>query len=122
MRAFKTKPFDRWASKEGLTDFVLWKAVEEIEAGKVDANLGGNVYKKRVAMRGGGKRGGGRVLLVYRAGDVVFFIDGFAKSDREDISKRELGKLKNFAKKLLNYGSRELGILLKTGELREMKK
>ena len=121
MRAFKTKLFDKWASKEGLTDAVLWRAVEEIEAGKVDASLGGNVYKKRVALKGRGKRGGARVLLIYRAGDVVFFMEGFAKSKRANIEKDNLNSLKESAKDLLNYSSRELEGLVKAGELKEMK-
>ena len=121
MRAFKTKLFDKWASKEGLTDAVLWRAVEEIEAGQVDANLGGNVYKKRIALKGRGKRGGARILLIYRAGDVVFFMSGFAKSDREDIDENELKSLKDIAKDLLNYGNRELDILVKSGKFRRVK-
>ena len=122
MRAFKTKLFDKWASKEGLTDAVLWRAVEEIERGKVDANLGGNVYKKRVALKGKGKRGGARVLLIYRAGDVVFFMEGFAKSKREDIEEKELKSLKDLAEDLLNYSPRELDKLVQSGKFRRVKK
>ena len=121
MRAFKTKLFDKWASKEGLTDAVLWRAVEEIEAGQVDANLGGNVYKKRVALKGRGKRGGARVLLIYRAGDVVFFMSGFTKSDRENIEKDNLTSLKESAKDLLKYSSRKLDKLVADGRFREVK-
>jgi hypothetical protein len=57
-RVFKTKTFTRWMNKSELTDADLFLAVEEMEQGLIDANLGGNVYKKRVSLGGQGKRGG----------------------------------------------------------------
>ena len=63
MEIFKTKTFARWARKEGLKDAVLRNAVDEIQAGLVDANLGGGLVKKRVARTGSGKSGGHRTLL-----------------------------------------------------------
>ncbi len=56
MRVFKTKWFMRWAYKEGLADVALWNAVDEMNRGLVDANLGGCVYKKRVGTSGRGKK------------------------------------------------------------------
>ncbi|HGM5485051.1 TPA: type II toxin-antitoxin system RelE/ParE family toxin [Serratia marcescens] len=38
-----------------------------------DANLGGCVYKKRIARAGAGKRGGYRVLIVFRDEERLFF-------------------------------------------------
>ena len=52
MRIFKNKAFDKWAAKEGLTDDALRAAVSEIERGLVDAELGGHVLKKWVALVG----------------------------------------------------------------------
>lgn len=49
----------RWKEKHGLSDQVLFKAVDEIEQGLIDADLGGSILKKRVALPGRGKRGGG---------------------------------------------------------------
>ena len=60
MRTFKTKWFQKWAAREGLTDTVLVSAVEEIEAGLIDADMGGHMVKKRVALPGRGKRGSTR--------------------------------------------------------------
>ena len=48
MLIFKSKTFARWARKEGLSDAGLLDAVDEMEEGNIDANLGGRVYKKRV--------------------------------------------------------------------------
>ena len=52
MRIFKSKSFCKWATKEGLTNKALVAAVTEMEEGLIDADLGGNVYKKRAAIEG----------------------------------------------------------------------
>jgi hypothetical protein len=67
MRVFKTRGFQKWASREGLTDETLRAAVEELEDGLIDAELGGHVVKKRVALPGRGKRGGSCTLVVFPA-------------------------------------------------------
>ena len=121
MRAFKSKRFARWASSEGLTDSMLLVAVAEMERGLVDADLGGHVYKKRVALGGRGKSGGGRVVLVYRAGDVAFFVRGFAKKDQSNIGHGELAALKDLAKDLLSYSGQELNNAVKDGEFIEVR-
>ncbi|NQZ08237.1 MAG: type II toxin-antitoxin system RelE/ParE family toxin [Algicola sp.] len=65
MKIFKTHWFNKWAKKENLPDNALIVAVMEIERGLVDANLGGHVVKKRVAMPGRGKRGSMRTIVAY---------------------------------------------------------
>ncbi|WP_343294037.1 type II toxin-antitoxin system RelE/ParE family toxin [Vandammella animalimorsus] len=57
-RVFKTRYFSRWMHKTALTDPALCAAVEEMRCGLVDADLGGGVVKKRVALPGRGKSGG----------------------------------------------------------------
>lgn len=47
MRVFKTRIFARWADKEGVSDEALLAAMDEINRGLIDANLGGHVFKKR---------------------------------------------------------------------------
>ncbi len=46
---FKTRHFSRWAAKVGLSNAVLKDAVSEMQAGLIDADLGGGLVKKRVA-------------------------------------------------------------------------
>ena len=57
MQVYKNKWFHRWAAREGLGDQTLLAAVKEMEAGLIDAKLGGHVVKKRVTTPGHGKRG-----------------------------------------------------------------
>ncbi len=104
---YKNKEFHKWAKKEGLNDAQLLKALDEMERGLVEADLGGNIFKKRVSL-GQGKRGGARTLLAYRKSDKAFFIYGFAKNARANIKEIELKSLKIYAKLLLSYDEKEL--------------
>jgi hypothetical protein len=101
MRIFKVNWFTRFASKVGIQDDELKSAVNSLEVGQVDANLGGGVYKVRIARPGEGKSGGYRVIVFFRSGDRTFFVYGFAKSDRPNISRKEVRLLKRQAKELL---------------------
>jgi hypothetical protein len=43
-------------------------------------NLGGGVYKQRIARKGQGKSGGFRTIIFFEAHKAAFFILGFAKT------------------------------------------
>lgn len=120
MQAFKTKVFAKWADGEGLADELLASAVAEMEQGLIDAHLGGLVVKKRVALPGRGKRGGARTLVAFRQGDKAFFVYGFAKNERANVSDKELQALKMLAKELMNYTTAALTKAMKAGELIEV--
>jgi hypothetical protein len=120
MQAFKVKAFAKWASGEGLSDGALASAVVEMEQGLIDARLGGQVIKKRVALPGRGKRGSTRTLVAFKQGDKAFFIYGFAKNERANVSDKELRALKMLAKELLNYAAPVLAKAMKAGELIEI--
>ena len=108
------------ASGEGLSDDALASAVAEMEKGLIDAKLGGQVVKKRVALPGRGKRGGTRTLVAFRQGNKAFFIYGFAKNERTNISDKELRALKMLAKELMSYTAATLTKATKAGELIEI--
>jgi hypothetical protein len=120
MRTFKTKWFHRWAAKEGLSDTALAAAVQEMESGLVDAQLGGHVVKKRVALPGRGKSSSTRTPLAYQAGSKAFFVYGFAKNERANIGDKELKALKMLAMELLDYQSAAMRKATKAGELVEI--
>lgn len=120
MRIFKSKWFRKWATREGLDDAALLAAVEEMEGGLIDAELGGHVVKKRVALSGRGKRCGARTLVVYQQADKAFFVYGFAKNERANISAKELKALKLLATVLLGYNRPALVKAVKAGELIEV--
>ncbi len=121
MHVYKSKWFSKWSDKEDLTDRDLALAVQEMASGLIDADLGGHVMKKRVALQGQGKSGGARTLLAFKLGDKAFFIFGFAKNQQDNISPKELKALKALAKQILNYTSAQLKVALNTGEFIEVK-
>ncbi|MFT5794051.1 MAG: hypothetical protein ACI9OF_002103 [Saprospiraceae bacterium] len=121
MRIIKTKDFSKWAGKEGLTDKALSDTMTEIENGLVDANLGGNVYKKRVAVGSKGKSGVIRTLLAYKFGDKAFFLYCFAKNVRANIKTDEEKALRLLAKTFMAYSAKELNKAVKAGALIETK-
>lgn len=119
MRVFKNKAFAKWAHKEGLSDRTLLVAVAEMEQGLIDAELGGGVFKKRVATTKG-KSGGGRTLIAYRFADKAFFVYGFSKNAKANITVTELKALRILANDLLNYSDTEINRLLDAGALFEI--
>lgn len=120
MRIFKIKAFDKWAEKEGLSDDTLRAAVDEMERGLIDADLGGRVMKKRIAVGSRGKSGGVRTLLAYKSGDKAFFVYGFAKNARANVSTDELRALKLLAKELMSYSDKALTKAIQHGALIEV--
>lgn len=120
MRVFKTRWFDRWARKVGLSDNTLMAAVDEMERGLVGDALGGFVFKKRVALPGRGKSGGSRALVVYRRGRKVFFVYGYKKSKQSSISRQELILLRRSASRLLAEPPAALARSIQDGGLIEV--
>jgi len=116
MRVYKSKWFAKWAEKEGLTDRHLSAAVTEMAEGLFDADLGGHVMKKRIALHGQGKSGGARTLVAFKVEDKAFFMFGFAKNQQDNISHRELTTLKLMARNLLGYTPKQVSDSLAVGE------
>ena len=90
MRTFKTKAFSRFAGREGIDDAALCEAVDRARSGSVDADLGGGVIKQRIVRKGGGRSGGFRTIVLFRRGELAFFVYGFTKSVRENLRRDEL--------------------------------
>jgi hypothetical protein len=119
-RSFKTKTFSRWMKKTGLRDASLLLAINEMENGLIDADLGGNVFKKRVAFLGAGKRSVARVLVASKVSGKWFFLFGFGKNERENIGNDELIQLQGTARLLLHLSETDIEKLLLIGELKEL--
>ena len=91
-----------------LSDQALCKAVAKMEQGLLDADLGGGVVKKRVALPGRGKSGGARTLLATNKQDRWFFVFGFEKNEQANISRNELAALQAYAAELLKLTPRQI--------------
>ena len=120
MRIFKNTWFARFADKEGIGDAELREAVDRLEAGQADADLGGGVYKVRVARPGEGKSGGYRVIVFFRSEERTFYVYGFAKSARANISGKELKAYKESAKEHLTMTTEQFEQKIMRGQLLEL--
>ncbi len=78
------------------------------------------MVKKRVALPGRGKSGGTRTLVATNQGDRWFFVFGFEKNVRTNISTKELEALQVIATDLLRLTSRRLDALTENGALQEI--
>lgn len=120
LRVFATKWFSRFARSEGISDERLCEAVTRAEQGSVDADLGGNLIKQRVARAGGGRSGGYRTLIAYQTARRSVFLYGFAKSERDNIEPKRLAELKTLARRFVSLTDGEILNLLNAGDMREL--
>jgi hypothetical protein len=119
-RVFKTRHFNRWMRKAGLSDDMLCQAVDEMTRGLIDADLGSGLVKKRVGLPGRGKRGGARTLVATNKANRWFFVFGFEKNERANISDDELEALQDLAADLLARTARQLSKAIEDDSLQEI--
>ena len=120
MAICKSRWFDRWARKQGLTTSSLCAAAREMAAGLFDADLGGGLLKKRIGRPGQGKSGGFRTLVASNKGNRWIFVFGFPENERSNIDKDEEEALKKLATHLLSLTAQAIGKAQRDGELIEM--
>jgi hypothetical protein len=120
VRIFKNKPFARFARKARLADPALREAIANAAKGLIDADLGGGVVKQRIARAGGGKSGGFRTIILFRAGTRAFFVYGYAKNEQDNIRDDELAAFKMLAAEMLNYDDATLAKAVAAGVLTEV--
>lgn len=120
MKIFKTKSFSRFAKKEQINDFALCEAIERAERGLIDADLGGHVIKQRVSREGQGRSKGHRVIVAFISRKRSFFLHGFSKNDKGNLSEDELEMMKRLASHWLHFDEKKIHIAIKEGELTEV--
>ncbi|KUG29036.1 hypothetical protein ASZ90_001091 [hydrocarbon metagenome] len=124
MRVFAHRSFLRFARDEGIDDAALWKAAGEVAAGQVEADLGRGLFKKRIARRGQGKRGGYRLIVAYKRtrSDRIFFVDAFAKNEKGNLTPRESEALARACECYLAADDGVIMRLLSDGKLHEIRR
>jgi hypothetical protein len=120
VRVFATKWFTRFARSEGISDERLCEAIVRAEQGSVDADLGGNLIKQRVARAGGGRSGGYRTMIAYQSARRSVFLYGFATSERDNIDPKRLAELKILARRFASLSDAEIQNLLHAHDVREL--
>lgn len=121
MSVYKTKEFSRFARKAELGNAELLEAAKAVASGEWDADLGGGVFKQRIAREGGGKSGGFRTIILFKVGGHSFFVYGFAKNERANITPKELKALKMLAATYLTLDAEGLKKASAAGEIAEVR-
>lgn len=124
VRLFVYKKFDRWAGEEGVNDETLLETAEQALAGAVDADLGAYLFKKRVARLNEGKSGGYRTILCFKksSDSPLFFLHGFRKNEKDNITKREKAALKLLVASLVSLTDLQIADLIEIKTIREIKR
>jgi hypothetical protein len=112
-----TKPFSRWMRKSQVTNTDILGAAQEMVEGLIDANLGGHLVKKRVALRGRGKSAGARTIVATKFEQRWIFLFGFEKNERSNIDASELKVLQELASSLLDLDQQAIALAINAGQL-----
>jgi hypothetical protein len=89
----------RFARRFGIGNEEIWDTV----SGPCDADLGGGVFKYRLARKGEGSSGGARALIAMKAGKRAVLMFGFEKKDMANIKPDELNGYRKAARIYLGY-------------------
>jgi hypothetical protein len=109
LRVFAFKAFVRFARRLHISDETIWKVVRA----PYDADLGGGLYKYRIARPGEGTSGGGRVLIALRTGQRAVLMFAWEKKDMENIKPNELREYRELAKIYLGFTELQMDELVK---------
>jgi hypothetical protein len=117
LQVLATKSFNRWMRNNKIAHQELLSAAAEMAQGLIDADLGGHVVKKRVALGGRGRRSGARTIVATNFGNKWIYIFGFEKNERGNIDASELKALQELAKTLLKLNIDKTSVAILHGEL-----
>lgn len=111
--------------KERLPDAALCKPAREVVTGTLgagEADLGGGLFKKRLARPGGGKSGGFRAIIAYRPPrvDRVLVAYAFAKNAASTLTPQGHEALSKVAQAFVAANDEQLAELVASGNVSEV--
>jgi len=106
----------RFARRFGVGDEEIW----DTGRGPYDADLGGGVFKYRLARDGEGSSGGARALIAMKIAQRAVLMFGFEKKDRANIKSDELKGYRKAARIYLGYTEAEITAIVKEKALVEI--
>ena len=121
-RIFAVPDFMKFMRKERIADATLVGAIERVERGLMDADLGGGLLKLRVARPGQGRSGGYRTIVACSVDARAFFFVGYGKNDLDNIGDATLARLRRFAEELQLLTDDELDNVTASGAMREIER
>jgi hypothetical protein len=116
-RIFASKNFMRFARRFDASEQDLWDAVHELP----DADLGGGVFKFRLARKGEGTSSGARAIVAMRTGHRIVMMYGFEKKDLANIRPDELKQFRASAQIYLGFSEGQMRDLTEKKVLTEIR-
>jgi len=125
VRVFLVPQVAKLVRRERLSDSALCRAAREVVAGTLgagEADLGGGLFKKRLARPGHGKSGGYRVVVAYRrpGTERVLFAYGFAKNAASTLTPQGQAALAKVAEAFVTTDDGQVAALLAAGDVSEV--
>jgi len=117
MESYKSHWFKKWAKKKGLTERQLVDAIDRSKSKLGIVDLGGNLYKIRIAKEGQGRSGGFRTILIFKESKRALFVYGFEKNDMDNIDNDQLEDYKSYAKYFLALDGKDVELLIENGTI-----
>ena len=121
MKLFKFPWFSHFAHKEKIDNAALRQVAGQLESGLFEADLGGGVYKKRLARPGRGKSAGYRLVIFFKRNELIFFVYAYAKSSQDNIQASDLAVFKKLAGEVLAMTEEQIADALEAGRFEEIK-
>ena len=106
----------RFARRFGIDDDDLLNSANVAP----DADLGGGVFKYRLARKGEGTSGGARALIAMKVGQRAVLMFGFEKKDLANIKPDELKGYRKAARIYLRYSEEEITAIVREKALVEI--
>ena len=106
----------RFARRFGISNEDLLNTV----SGPFDADLGGGVFKYRLARQGEGSSGGARALIAMKTGRRAVMVFGFEKKDMANIKTDELKAYRKAAGIYLAFSEDEINAIVRQKALTEI--
>tara|TARA_B100001564_G_scaffold339648_1_gene332605 strand:- start:199 stop:582 length:384 start_codon:yes stop_codon:yes gene_type:complete len=119
-RIFKTSWINKFANKYHICDAMLATTPELISNKKSCINLGGSVYKCRIARKNQGKSRGYRIYVIHKKKHHFFIVTGFCKSVRKNITPKQETELKEIAPFYYKLTDADINKLLQNNKLIEI--
>ncbi|MEM7538240.1 MAG: type II toxin-antitoxin system RelE/ParE family toxin [Chloroflexota bacterium] len=125
MWVLKNESFVAFMKKNKITDSAMRKAASQIEQtasarGRPRDGLGGHIFVQNVARPKQGASRGYRACYTFKIRELIIFMYGYARRDRNRISDRELEALQALARIYLGFDEAELQHAIQSEELIEI--
>lgn len=125
MKIYVTDCFDEFMVKANLDDEIVLKVANELNSGLHDGDLDmGKLFKKRISSPKQSKRDSNRSVVAIRKDNLLFFIDGWRKSDipkkGKEIPDTLLDTYRLMGESFLNFTKKQVEQNIIDGLLREV--